>query len=544
VRLVIVVGLPLVTVFFRLPIWFTLLLLCVLAALLFFKPRLPEKRQPDPKQAWAVLMANFAKLQSVCEELQKSPADAEARSRFSTIEEKCRSILNSYSDADWGPDSEYAAKVRNEIAALSASVNAEGRNPAPAPGREAIPPPEIEPQVLPSASKGAAGQSESPLAALLDFPTSGKRPAPAPASEAAVLQAASPAPTAKPDVPPPAERPSPAPVSESKAERPGSPVPAVRPEVPVLAEEPSLTPASEPAVLQPESPAPAAKPEVPTPAERPSLTPASEAAAAQPESPAPAVKPDVPTPAERPSLTPASEPAVLQPASPAPAVKPDVPTPAEEPSLTPASEPAVLQPASPAPAVKPEVPPPAEEPGSPAPAVRLDVPCPAGRRLTPYLWLPGGVEDAAAFYVSVFRNSRIVGINRYPEGLHSGTWSVQTATVCLDGQDLMLLNGGSVHNLPGSFQLLVRCADQAEVDYFWERLPAGGGEEGTGGWLKDRFGISWQVMPDALLELLTDPNPQRAARATEAMLKMKKIDIATLHEAVGQPDAFASPMPG
>jgi predicted 3-demethylubiquinone-9 3-methyltransferase (glyoxalase superfamily) len=198
-----------------------------------------------------------------------------------------------------------------------------------------------------------------------------------------------------------------------------------------------------------------------------------------------------------------------------------------------------MRPESPEPAAEPEVPPPtekpgpattsesrAEEPASPAPTVTVGVPGAAGRRLIPYLWLPGGVEDAAAFYVSVFKNSRVVSINRYPESLHSGTWSVQTATVCLDGQDLMLLNGGTANNLPGSFQLLVRCADQAEVDYYWEKLLAGGGEERTGGWLKDRFGVSWQVMPDALLEMLVDP--QRAASATEAMLKMKKIDIAAL----------------
>jgi len=243
------------------------------------------------------------------------------------------------------------------------------------------------------------------------------------------------------------------------------------------------------------------------------------------ETPAPATKPEVPPPTEVPSPAPASEATVVPTESPAPATKPEVPPSAEMPGPAPASEVAAVPTESPAPATEPGVPPPTEKPG-PASAVRVDAPGAAGRRLIPYVWLPGGVEDAAAFYVSVFKNSRVASIIRYPESLHTGTWSVLTATVSLDGQDLMLLNGGTASNLPGSSQLLVRCADQAEVDYYWEKLLSGGGEERTGGWLKDRFGVSWQVMPDALLELLNDP--QRAARATEAMLKMKKIDIAAL----------------
>jgi len=160
---------------------------------------------------------------------------------------------------------------------------------------------------------------------------------------------------------------------------------------------------------------------------------------------------------------------------------------------------------------------------------------PAGKRLTPYVWLPGGVEDAAAFYLSVFKNSLATGMSRYPEG----AGDVMSATVCLDGQELMLLNGGPAYKLPAASSMLVRCADQTEVDYYWQRLASGGGEESMCGRLKDRFGVSWQVIPDALLELLNDPNPQRAARATEAMLKMKKIDIAILREAVGRPEAVA-----
>jgi predicted 3-demethylubiquinone-9 3-methyltransferase (glyoxalase superfamily) len=158
----------------------------------------------------------------------------------------------------------------------------------------------------------------------------------------------------------------------------------------------------------------------------------------------------------------------------------------------------------------------------------------AGKRLTPYLWFASGAEDAAAFYVSIFENSRVLDISRYPENPHAPAGSVMTATVCLDGQELILLNGGPVFKLTEAFSLLVRCADQAEVDFYWERLLAGGGEESMCGWLKDRFGVSWQVAPDALMELLGDPDPKRAARATAAMLKMRKIDIAALREAAGR----------
>jgi predicted 3-demethylubiquinone-9 3-methyltransferase (glyoxalase superfamily) len=209
--------------------------------------------------------------------------------------------------------------------------------------------------------------------------------------------------------------------------------------------------------------------------------------------------------------------------SPLLSAKPEVTTPGEKQNLSTASEDA------------------AARPGSPAATAMLDVASRAGKRLTPYVWLPGGVEAAAAFYVSIFKNSLVAGMNRYPEGAYAPAGSVMNATVCLDGQELILLNGGPVYKLPETFSLLVRCVDQAEVDYYWQRLLSGGGEESMCGWLKDRFGVSWQVIPDSLLELINDPDPQRAARATEAMLKMKKIDIATLRKAVVQPEAVTLP---
>jgi predicted 3-demethylubiquinone-9 3-methyltransferase (glyoxalase superfamily) len=235
--------------------------------------------------------------------------------------------------------------------------------------------------------------------------------------------------------------------------------------------------------------------------------------------------------------------------SPLPHDTPEAPTPVEEQGLPSVSEVTAAQPGtSPLPEPEPEAPATEEkqdlpssagvaavQPESPAPSAVLDAAGPAGKRLTPYVWLPGGVEEAAAFYVSIFRNSRVAAVKRYPEGAYAPTGGAMSATISLDGQELILLNGGPVYKVPEAFSLLVRCADQAEVDYFWERLLSGGGEESMCGWLKDRFGVSWQVIPDALLELINDPNPQRAARATEAMVKMKKIDIAALRAAVDQP---------
>jgi predicted 3-demethylubiquinone-9 3-methyltransferase (glyoxalase superfamily) len=152
-------------------------------------------------------------------------------------------------------------------------------------------------------------------------------------------------------------------------------------------------------------------------------------------------------------------------------------------------------------------------------------------RVTPYLWFDNQAEEAANFYVAIFRNSRVESISRYPENPHAPAGSVMTATVSLDGQQLILLNGGPVFKPTEAFSLLVRCADQAEVDYYWERLLAEGSQESMCGWLKDRFGVSWQVIPDELMQLLGDPDPKRAARATAAMLKMRKIDLATLRAA-------------
>jgi predicted 3-demethylubiquinone-9 3-methyltransferase (glyoxalase superfamily) len=367
-RLAVVVGLPFLSMFVGVPLWCSLLLLLGLAVLVFVAPHLSRRSQPDPKQAWMRLMAGFVRLQSAYCDLQQSPANAVAREHFSVLEERCLSLLGSRADSDWGQDSQYAAKIRDEINAMSAQVSAQDGNPASKPGL-------------------------------------------------------------------------------------GIDSPAARKQVPA---------------------------------------PARKDAATRPDSPAPAAIPDIATSERLLDLILANESTVVRSCSPISSERPDTPDPVR----------------------------------------KQDVVSLAGKRLTPYVWLPGDVEDAAAFYVSIFKNSLVASTSRYPEAAHAPTGGVRSATVCLDGQELILLNGGPAYKLPEAFSLLVRCVDQAEVDYYWQRLLSGGGEESMCGWLKDRFGVTWQVVPDALLELLNDPNPQRAARTTEAMLKMKKIDIAALREAV------------
>lgn len=160
------------------------------------------------------------------------------------------------------------------------------------------------------------------------------------------------------------------------------------------------------------------------------------------------------------------------------------------------------------------------------------------QRITPFLWFDTQAEEAAAFYTSIFPNSRIVTTTRFgkeaakasgrPEGL------VMTVAFQLDGQDFTALNGGPHYKFTEAVSFVVNCQSQAEVDHYWARLTEGGDERAQQcGWLKDRFGLSWQVVPTTLIQLLTDPDPEKARRATEAMLKMKKIDLDALRRAAG-----------
>jgi predicted 3-demethylubiquinone-9 3-methyltransferase (glyoxalase superfamily) len=153
--------------------------------------------------------------------------------------------------------------------------------------------------------------------------------------------------------------------------------------------------------------------------------------------------------------------------------------------------------------------------------------------ITPCVWFDTEAEDAARFYTSIFDDSRIVEVLRYLEG-NSRAGQVLLLSFDINGQRFTALNGGPQfkHSEAISFQL--PCDSQDEVDDYWEKL-TDGGEEGPCGWLKDRFGVSWQVFPKRLLELLGDPDSERAQRATSAMMAMRKIDLAAIEEAAGAP---------
>jgi len=156
------------------------------------------------------------------------------------------------------------------------------------------------------------------------------------------------------------------------------------------------------------------------------------------------------------------------------------------------------------------------------------------QKITPFLWFENEAEQAANFYVSVFGDSKLRGITRYdaeaarasgrPEG------SVMTVAFELEGQEFTALNGGPHFKFTEAISFVVHCKTQEEVDHFWEKLSAGG-QEVQCGWLKDRFGVSWQVVPTLLIEMLQDEEPQRAKRVMAAMLKMKKIDLEALKQA-------------
>lgn len=152
------------------------------------------------------------------------------------------------------------------------------------------------------------------------------------------------------------------------------------------------------------------------------------------------------------------------------------------------------------------------------------------QKIVPFLWFDNQAEEAVHFYTSIFRNSSIGTIARYGEAGPGPKGSVMTINFTLEGQEFIALNGGPVFKFTEAISLFVNCQTQAEVDDLWAKLTAGG-EESQCGWLKDRYGLSWQIVPRRLMELLRDPDPARAARATQAMLKMKKIDLNVLEAA-------------
>jgi predicted 3-demethylubiquinone-9 3-methyltransferase (glyoxalase superfamily) len=154
-------------------------------------------------------------------------------------------------------------------------------------------------------------------------------------------------------------------------------------------------------------------------------------------------------------------------------------------------------------------------------------------KTTPCLWFDNQGEEAAEFYTSVFPNSKILDIARYGPAGPGPEGSVMTVRFMLDGQEFVALNGGPEFTFSEAISFQVDCGSQEEVDEYWARL-SDGGAEGPCGWLKDRFGLSWQIVPSALPALLSDPDPGRAQRAMQAMLQMKKIDIAELRRAADQ----------
>jgi predicted 3-demethylubiquinone-9 3-methyltransferase (glyoxalase superfamily) len=156
------------------------------------------------------------------------------------------------------------------------------------------------------------------------------------------------------------------------------------------------------------------------------------------------------------------------------------------------------------------------------------------QKVTPCLWFDTQGEEAANFYTTVFENSKILDVVRYGAAGPGPEGTVMTVTFELDGQKLVALNGGPQFTFDEAISFQVSCETQDEVDYFWSKLSAGG-EEGPCGWLKDKYGVSWQIIPTALAELMSDPDPEKSQEAMKAMLGMRKIDLEVLRRAVGQP---------
>ncbi len=155
------------------------------------------------------------------------------------------------------------------------------------------------------------------------------------------------------------------------------------------------------------------------------------------------------------------------------------------------------------------------------------------QKITPFLWFDGQAEEAMNFYISIFKDSKIINVSRYGEAGPGPKGTVMSATFQLEGQQFMALNGGPHFTFTPAISLFVNCEKQEEVDELWKKLSAGGSEERCG-WLKDKFGLSWQIIPAALGRLLGDKDPEKARRVMMAMLKMNKIEVKKLQEAYDQ----------
>ena len=157
------------------------------------------------------------------------------------------------------------------------------------------------------------------------------------------------------------------------------------------------------------------------------------------------------------------------------------------------------------------------------------------QKITPFLWFDSNAEEAVNFYVSIFKNSKLGKVTRYNEASSKAAGrpegSVMTMEFQLEGQSFTAINGGPHFKFTEAISFVVDCETQEEVDYFWNKLTADGGQESQCAWLKDKYGLSWQIVPRVLIEMIGDKDPQKAQRVMEAMLQMKEIDIATLQRA-------------
>jgi predicted 3-demethylubiquinone-9 3-methyltransferase (glyoxalase superfamily) len=153
------------------------------------------------------------------------------------------------------------------------------------------------------------------------------------------------------------------------------------------------------------------------------------------------------------------------------------------------------------------------------------------QKIIPNLWFDTQAEEAAHYYVDVFGSGRVISVARYPEGSPGRTGSVMAVEFEVAGLRFVGINGGPQFPFSEAVSFQIDCADQAEVDRFWDRFIADGGEESQCGWLKDKYGLSWQVVPAGMAEMFADPDPARAQRAVQAMLQMKKLDVAALRAA-------------
>jgi len=153
------------------------------------------------------------------------------------------------------------------------------------------------------------------------------------------------------------------------------------------------------------------------------------------------------------------------------------------------------------------------------------------QKISPFLWFESNAEEAINFYLSIFKNSKTIRLTRNPPGSPGPEGSLLVATIQLEGQEITLMNGGPGHPLTDAISLTINCSSQEEVDYYWTKLIEGGGQEIACGWLKDKFGLFWQVTPTILPELLSSTDSVKAGRVMQAMMNMIKLDIATLQAA-------------